>query len=155
MLEYNTKYHQRERGVRGPLDPPLNPPSWWQMSKLFLCLPFLNLSLSQQLRLIFSFLRKQYWSCFKLKLNFPSISPLTIHDVFAFVLWGIITWYFVYNTLIFFNYFGPSDWIKKKKNLSFIFRVIPLTLLKNWKNSLLKGYYRKTITKVKGNFLIG
>ena len=27
MLEYNTKYHQRERGVRGPLDPPLNPPS--------------------------------------------------------------------------------------------------------------------------------
>ena len=49
MLEYNKKYHQRERGVRGPLDPPLNPPSWWQMSKLFLCLPFLNLSLSQQL----------------------------------------------------------------------------------------------------------
>ena len=154
MLEYNTKYHQRERGVRGPLDPPLNPPSWWQMSKLFLCFPFLNLSLSQQLP-IDIFISSET-SCFKLKLNFPSISPLTIHNVFAFVLWGIITWYFVYNTLIFFNYFGPPDWIKKKKkNLSFIFRVIPLTLLKNWKNSLLKGYYRKTITKVKRNFLIG
>lgn len=93
------------------------------------CLNYFCVSLSwiyhfhSNYRLIFSFLRKQYWSCFKLKLNFPSISPLTIHDVFAFVLWGTITWYFVYNTLIFFNYFGPSDWIKKKKKtcrLSFV-----------------------------------
>ena len=54
---------------------------------------------------------KQYWTWFKLK--FPSIFPRYNYTWrFPFVLWGIITWSLVYSTLIFFNYFGPSDAIK-------------------------------------------